>query len=40
MPVARVSFIVFGKRTYQVDNFHSFGKNLLTTFADLLKLKC
>ncbi len=40
MPMARVSFIVFGKRTYQVDNFHSFGKNLLTLIADLIKLKC
>ena len=37
--MARVSFIVFSKRTYQVDNFHSFGKNLLTPFVGLVKLK-
>lgn len=37
--MARVSFIVFGIITYQVDNFHSFGKNLLTLITGLLKLK-
>ena len=39
MPMARVSFTVIKIRTYQVDNFHSFGKNPLTPSVDLIELK-